>query len=289
MDTIRSVGIVGLGLIGGSLARDLQGLGVRVHAQDTDPDSIADARARSIIDSVLDDSLEAAANLDVLVLAVPLDAAIAIMERAAHALLRVPLIIDTCSTKATIMAAAKRLGLADRFVGAHPLAGDHRHGWIAARSGLFANAVAYICPHVNASSELVQRARLLWEHAGAVPQVIAAEEHDRLLAWTSHLPQVASTAVARALAGQGIGPEQLGPGGRDVTRLAASPADLWTTIALDNAGNLDIALSRMERELAGLRMALAARDAERVLAFFSNTSGDNDLAGVVPHRRSCSI
>jgi prephenate dehydrogenase len=87
-----------------------------------------------------------------------------------------------------------------------------------------------------------------------------AERHDQQLAWTSHLPHIVSTAVALALAGAGVGREDLGPGGRDITRLAGSSPDVWTAIASENAVALDDALAAAEVEIAAFRHALALSD-----------------------------
>jgi prephenate dehydrogenase len=95
-----------------------------------------------------------------------------------------------------------------------------------------------------------------------------AAEHDRLLAWTSHLPQSAATALAVALAGAGIPPAALGPGGRDATRLAGSSPELWTAVAADNADFLAEALDALEARLAELRACLAAGDVEATARFF---------------------
>jgi prephenate dehydrogenase len=101
---------------------------------------------------------------------------------------------------------------------------------------------------------------------------MSAEEHDRALAWSSHLPQVASSALAIALDGAGVGPRELGPGGRDSTRLAASSPEMWSAICRENADLIEPAVHALEATLAELRAALHARDAEAIHRFFSHGS-----------------
>lgn len=272
MTQIRSVGIVGLGLIGGSLARDLSLRGIRVCAYDRNAAALRAALDAGVASSLLDASCADAADLDAVVIALPVHAALEFLAAAADRLARVPLITDVCSTKSTIVQAAQRLGL-EQFIGAHPLAGDHRAGWAASRSGLFAGATVYLCPTDATPAAPLAMLHQLWEHTGAIPEIIDAEAHDRLVAWTSHLPQAASTALARVLARSGIPLDRLGPGGRDMTRLAQSHADTWTPIALDNAKSLSTALAALERELAALRDALDHDDRAAVHGFFETAAG----------------
>ncbi|SOD02738.1 prephenate dehydrogenase [bacterium JGI 053] len=117
-----------------------------------------------------------------LVLAVPVGAAAAVLEAALPRRDRVRLVTDTGSTKASIVATAERLGLGERFVGAHPFAGDHRTGWAASRSLLFAGATVYLCPTQLSSSASIALAHELWTGIGGVPLEVAAEEHDRRVA-----------------------------------------------------------------------------------------------------------
>ena len=273
------IAIVGLGLIGGSLARDLAALGAHVLGFDTDAGALAAAIELGAVHEVLplDSGALASADLDALVLAVPLQSAVPLLSVAAPHLARVPLVTDVGSTKATITATASSLGLGDRFVGSHPVAGSHLSGWGASRPGLFRGARVYLCPSPEvgqsageeADRDALSRASSLWTAVGALPETIDAAAHDRLLAWTSHLPQVASTALALALAGSGIRPGDLGSGGRDMTRLAASSSSLWTGIALDNARALSEGVVALETELAKLRESLERGDGNAVHAFFS--------------------
>jgi prephenate dehydrogenase len=192
------------------------------------------------------------------VIAVPVDAAIVVLRRLAPYAASARLITDVGSTKARIVATASEVGLSERFVGSHPMAGGHRSGWGASCTNLFDGARVYLCPTFDATEPAMNLARQLWQSLGARPVCSTPDEHDRALAWTSHLPHIVSTAAALALSRAGIGREELGPGGRDVTRLAGSSPDVWTAIVRDNAPAIEAALVAAEAELAAFREALAA-------------------------------
>lgn len=255
----RTASIIGLGLMGGSLARDLAARGVRVRAHDTDERQLDDAVRAGIVSERIGPELEDVAA-DLVVIAVPVDAAGDVLRRAAPFARGARLITDVGSTKAGIVEAARALGLGRHFVGSHPMAGDHRSGWPASRTGLFADARVYLCP-VGSPTEALDLACRLWTGLGALPEHIDASEHDRRLAWSSHLPHVAAASIAIAMADAGISRADLGPGGRDVTRLAGSSPEMWTAIALENAAAIDAALAGAEREIASFRQALTHGDA----------------------------
>lgn len=256
------VAIIGLGLIGGSLARDLAARGTRVRAYDRDRASLADAIAQGVVECALDADLGGVRDASAIVIAVPVDAAVEVLERIAPLVQRDALVTDVGSTKTGIVACAARLGLERNFVGAHPLAGDHRSGWPAARAGLLCGARVYLCPTAATEAALVERASDFWAQFGAQPTTIAPARHDEQLAYTSHLPQFVSIGLALALARRGVERRDLGPGGRDVTRLAGSSPEMWTAIARENADALHDALLTAERELAGLRGALSGTSGE---------------------------
>jgi prephenate dehydrogenase len=264
MMTFDSVAIIGLGLIGGSVARDLAALGMRVMAYDPDPTRVAAAIRANVVRSALPESLEGVGDADVIVLATPVDEAIDILRRVTPHATRTKLITDVGSTKMRIVETAHALGIGDRFVGAHPMAGDHRSGWEASRSGLFVEAPVYLCTNREVSGEARQLADTFWRRLGACPEEMAADQHDLKLAWTSHLPHMVSASLALALARAGVDRGYLGPGGRDVTRLAGSSPEMWTAIALDNAEALDAAMEQTEREIASLRAAIKRADRQEL-------------------------
>lgn len=277
--TAGTAGIVGLGLIGGSLARELAARGWRVLAHDRDAATLNAARDEGIVSGVLDPGILAGIldlsapaprePMDVLIAAVPVDAFAGLLQTAAPALHAVPLVMDVGSTKRSAVSAASQAGLGHRFVGAHPMAGDHRAGWTASRRGLFTDATVYLCRTASTADAALQRARALWESVGARPEEIDAGAHDRLVARTSHLPQVIAKALALTLGDAGLTRAQLGPGGRDMTRIAASDPGLWTGIALDNADELLAALDAFGARVTSVRAALERRDAAALHSLFA--------------------
>lgn len=264
----RTAAVLGLGLMGGSLARDLAARGVRVLGYDHDEAHLRAALDEGVVHTGLGPALAGLAAADLVALAVPVGAVPALLAAAAPQLARARLVLDLGSVQGGGVAAARALGLAERFVGAHPLVGDHRSGWAASRTGLFHQARVLLCPAADTATAL-ELAEAFWAALGARTERLGAQEHDRQMAWVSHLPQAASTALANALAATGLRPDDAGPGGRAMLRLAASSPALWTAIALQNAQPLRPALAALEAELAQLRRALTAGDEEAVFRFFA--------------------
>lgn len=270
MTVFDSVAIIGLGLIGGSIARDLAALGIEVHAYDADATRVAAAIRTNVVTRALDETLEGVRDVDAVIIAIPVDAAVDALRRLAPHARGVRLITDVGSTKTRIVEAASELSLGGRFVGGHPLAGDHRSGWDASRPGLFRNARVFVCPTRESESDAVSATVELWRLLGARPECMSATQHDGELAWTSHLPHMISASLALALASAGVERVLLGPGGRDTTRLAGSSPEMWTAISMENATAITAALRQAEQELTALRESLERRDADEVRARFEN-------------------
>ena len=255
----KSATIVGLGLIGGSIARDLAAKGIRVRGYDTDREQLDAAVRDGVVSDPLDIDFDGA-GADVIVLAVPVDQAPGMLRRLARVARSARLVTDVGSTKASIVNEARDLGLDGCFVGAHPMAGDHRSGWAASRRNLFADALVYLCPTSPTRTPVVEVAAHFWRSLGASLCLMDAAAHDRHVAWTSHVPHLVSMSLGLALSRAGIARDALGPGGRDVTRLAGSSPEMWTAIAADNRAAIDEALAGAEEELAGFRAALKSGD-----------------------------
>lgn len=259
-----NVAVCGLGLIGGSLARALARAGHEVMGYDRSATTLRAARRAGVVRTVFGPDGGGAEAVDVFVIAVPVDQALCVIDRVADALARVPLVTDVGSTKRSIVAHALRTPVATAFVGGHPLAGDHRSGWGAARADLFAGATAYLTPSRRSSARARTLARRLWRAAGAHPRILPAAAHDRLMAAVSHAPQVTASSLATALAAAGVPARRMGRGGRDTSRVAASDPAAWTAILLDNRDAVDPVLGRVERALRDVRRAIARGDGDAV-------------------------
>lgn len=250
-----TVGIVGLGLIGGSLARDLAAAGWRVEGADRDPETERRARESGVVADAIDPGA-----VDVIVLAVPVRAIPTWIRTLAPDLGPDTVVTDVGSTKRSVVEAAEAAGLGPRFVGSHPMAGDHRSGWTAARAGLFGGAAVWTCPTGDTDPDALSSVAALWREVGAEPQVMDATDHDRLLGRSSHLPQLVASALASALARDGVTASDLGPGGRDMTRLAGSDPAMWADILADNHDEVDAALAQLMAVLTRFRRAVGDRD-----------------------------
>lgn len=258
MTRVRRVSVVGLGLMGGSLARALAARGVRVVGYDRDRSSLDAAVAEGMVHEPLDDTLQGVEDADIVVLATPVATTAALLTRLGAQLSGPSLIMDVASTKKSIVAAAEAAGLGPRYVGAHPLTGSHRSGWGASKASLFEEARVFLCPSATTTPQALRLAESFWRSLRAGVEVLGAVEHDEQMAWRSHLPQAVSTALALTLREADVARSALGPGGRDMTRLAGGDPALWTGIMSDNAPAILEALAAMEEQLRLFRERLAA-------------------------------
>lgn len=249
-----NLGIVGVGLVGGSLAMAAKARGLRVLGHDRMPGVMLRAEERGMIDS--SHSLEELACLsDLIVFCTPVDAIARQVREAAPHCRPGTVLTDVGSTKAGIVRELE--GLAVPFVGGHPLAGSEKHGPEHSRADLFAGRLVLLTPAPRGMDVV----RSFWEGLGARVEVIDAEEHDRALALTSHLPHLAASALA------GILPREwervTATGFRDATRLAAGSPELWRAIFQANRAPLAEALARLQSRLAEYGQAL--EDGARLL------------------------
>ena len=191
-----------------------------------------------------------------------------LLERVRRAVREDALVTDVGSTKAAIVDRATTLyNNGPVFIGGHPLAGREKRGVEAAEPDLFVGARWVLTPWRRAHLETAPaREFLRWiEKLGARPVVMDAELHDQIVAWTSHLPQLAATALASTVAENLNDQEDLllsGGGLRDTTRLAESPYRVWRDIFLTNTENLEVALSALIQKLEHLRENLRTRTLE---------------------------
>jgi prephenate dehydrogenase len=264
-----SVAVIGLGLIGGSVARALSARGVEVIAFDRDPESIAAAIAEGVVKRAVNERLDDIAEAETMVIALPGDAARELIRHSAKVFEDATLVMDVGSAKQLVVRAAEDAGIGAKFVGCHPLAGDHRSGWQSSRADMFCGSNVFICPSSQTSDEVLQDAAEFWTSLDATPVMSDAAAHDSRMAWVSHLPHILSSSLALTLLDAGLSRAELGPGGRDMTRLAGSSPEMWTAIAHENADAIAAAISTFEERLSSLKKAVADGDTEQFRKQFS--------------------
>ena len=255
---MQSVAIVGVGLIGGSFGLALRAAGFTGRIVGvSSPATIEAAIARGAIDAgaTLED---AAANCDLIYLAQPISAIESTLERIGSLAGPETLITDAGSTKVRLVEKAQTFIRSGQFLGGHPMAGKESRGVSAAASDLFQGRPYILTPtdpssvHTPAASGFI-----FWlERFGARILTISPEQHDRLVAFTSHLPQMASTALAGCIS-ERPNPQQhvevAGPGLTDMSRLALSSHEIWRDIVATNTENIQHALSVYIDKLTELR------------------------------------
>ena len=256
----RSIALLGLGLMGGSLARALRAFRSDVRIIAWTPDAVEPEAAMKagVIDVIASDACAAAAQADLIVLAAPVGASIGLLGEVANALSKAAVVTDVCSVKVPLMEAASAAGISDRFAGSHPLCGWHYSGWDSSRADLYQDARVFLT--ASAREQTTRRVEEFWAGLGAQPVRVNAADHDLEMAWISHAPQVIAYTLGAALAGAGIERDRLGPGGRDVTRLAASSPPLWTDLLLHNREHVVEVLAAVRAHLETITDAIGADD-----------------------------
>ncbi len=274
--------IVGLGLIGGSLAAALRAVGFQGQIVACDPDEAEIARGieMGLIDSGSTHLYEQVNDATMVVLAVPVLAMESVMASLAEALPNASadvVITDVGSTKATIRACAQRVfgQVPTNMVLGHPIAGSEKSGVAAANPRLYVDHKVILTPELNVDREALQRVRCLWEACGADVLEMDVERHDQVLARTSHLPHLLAFSLVDTLARQDerLDIFRYAAGGfRDFTRIAGSDPVMWRDIFIANKQAVLASLDDFEAGLSRLRHAVEAGDSDALIATFDRAS-----------------
>ncbi len=260
---MNHVAIVGVGLIGGSFALALRSAGFAGRITGvSSPAAVSDALNRGIIDAA--QPLDAAIpEADLIYLAQPIGRILDTLHHLNPLVRPDALVTDAGSTKRQIVTTAASVLTKCQFLGGHPMAGKETRGAESAEADLFRGRPYVLTPvdkedlETPAAAEFVGLVRKM----GAEPVVLEAEEHDRLVAFSSHVPQLASTALAAAISKHSPASRRVaGPGLLDTTRLALSSYELWRDIIATNSAPIQEALSAYIQELEYLRDHLRTRE-----------------------------
>jgi prephenate dehydrogenase len=269
MADFERVAIVGVGMIGGSIGMALRErrLASEVIGIGRNEANLLKARDLGAVDRFTTELTKGVTVADLIIVCTPVDTIAEFVRQISATCRKDALITDAGSTKEWIVAAvaSQRPGSEDgpKFVGSHPLAGDHRTGVEFARADLLDGRTVVVTPTPISDAVAITKVSTFWQSLGARVVEMCAAEHDSAVAATSHLPHLVAFALAAAT------PPDLLPlaasGWRDTTRIAGGDPNLWQPIFTTNRDQLLAALERFEGLVGAMRLALAAGDDKRLV------------------------
>ena len=284
---MKTIGFIGLGLIGGSIAKSIRKHHPEYHllAFDQNKETLADALTGNIINGVCEPDDPRFLNCDYLFLCTPVEFNIEYLEQIKDQIGPDCILTDVGSVKGDIHSRVEELGLGSHFIGGHPMAGSEKSGFAYASEILLENAYYIITPGSDISLERLGDFTELITSLGAVPMVLTCEEHDFITAGVSHLPHIiAATLVnlVKMLDNDAEYMKTIAAGGfRDITRIASSSPVMWQQICLENQENISNVLDDYIRMLIQIRYFVDNKDADSLYQLFANARDYRDSIDVV--------
>ena len=271
------VAIIGVGMIGGSLARALRDAGAcgRITGCGRSRENLQRALDLGVIDESSIDVAAAVAEADLIVLASPLASTEPLLKAMRDSIRAGAILTDVGSAKGCVVDAARRVLKKEQLrnlVPGHPIAGKEKSGVEHASPDLFVDHLVIITPLPETDPEPLQRVRRMWELTGARLVEMDIHTHDAILAATSHLPHMLAYALVDCLANMQESEEifRYAAGGfADFTRIASSNPEMWHDICLGNRDNLIVMLDRFRDHLDGIRTAITRNDSRLLLEIFT--------------------
>jgi len=280
---MKSVAIVGVGLIGGSIGLAARGRGgveriVGIGRSRKRLERAVEVGAVTDIVCLSDDLQAGLADVELVVVCTPVGLIVEQIRQLAECAQPGTLFTDGGSTKASIAKALDGPLANDcRFLGSHPLAGSEKTGVTHARADLFEDRVAMITPTKNSREEDVERLATFWNSLGAKVVRITPEEHDRAMASTSHMPHAVAVALAASLPDEFV--KLTGTGFGDTSRLAAGDPDMWQQIFLDNRKHVGDSIRRFSEQLQQLADLIEDADADALDRYLTQAKKRRDALG----------
>jgi prephenate dehydrogenase len=272
------IAIIGLGLMGGSLALGLRGKCAAIHGIDPDPAALELALSQQIVDYASSDPARLLPEADLVILSAPVPAILTLLQRLPSFMPNPSIVMDLGSTKRLVVEAMSHLP--ERFdpIGGHPICGKEKLSLANAERTLYYAAPFILTPLERTSARAISAAHQIIEAIGAKAKTLDAVEHDRILAATSHLPFLISSALALATPND-VAPF-VGPGFKSTSRLAGTPASMMMGVLQSNRENVLNALHKMQAQLTELESALSAEDFVKLETILNNArSSYQDLIG----------
>ncbi|GAB6109016.1 prephenate dehydrogenase/arogenate dehydrogenase family protein [Fusibacter bizertensis] len=282
-EDFKNIGIIGLGLIGGSVAKALKhsAFDGKVYGLSHNELTVEKAYADGVIDNAQNDFAKIVKQCDLIILATPISTYAEILEKIRDDLPKGCLITDVGSVKTTVHASvAKVLNGSHRFIGGHPMAGSEKSGYSVSKAHLFENAYYFLTVETDGVDEGqsmnhdtdLQRLWRLVELLGGKPHLISPQSHDHMVARTSHLPHISASLLV-----QSLGEEKsdlihfVGGGFRDATRIAAGDPKLWRDILTANKLQIVSAMEDLMSNLEKCKAMILSEDTRALEAFLTES------------------
>lgn len=274
--TELTCGFIGLGLIGGSIARALKKYNhqIKIVAYDVNPDTLRLAKQDAVVDTAAPAIDESFSDCDYIFLCAPVqknDGNLAAVKKVLPAKC---LLTDVGSVKSTIHAAVREAGLEHCFIGGHPMAGSERTGYVNSRAALLENAYYILTPTPSVPKEKLESYRDLAARMGAIPLILDDRTHDYVTAAVSHLPHVIAASLVNLVrdsdSEDGIMKMIAAGGFKDITRIASSSAAMWQQICLTNTENISSLLQAYIDSLTAFKARLDRRGEQELFAVFDD-------------------
>jgi len=280
---IKHLCVIGVGLIGGSLARVLREAGYvgKITGASRNPEHLQKALELGVIDHYDTDLSSAVAGADMVFVSVPLGAMGAVFTTIKDSLENNAVVTDAGSAKASVVEAVKAATgeIPAWFVPGHPIAGTEQSGVEASFPDLYKGRRVILTPARETGAAAIQKVRAMWEAAGAVVNEMNVDHHDEVLAATSHLPHMLAFALVESLARMSEQREifEYAAGGfRDFTRIASSDPVMWRDVCVANRDALLAMLKIFRADLDDLAAAIEQRDEKKILNIFQDAKSARD-------------
>ncbi len=275
----NKISIIGGGLIGSSILRNINNKKISkiVTVFDKNKSVVDVIKKENLCDNISKDIQSAINDSDLVILCVPLSSYKEVLLAGKDHFKKNVIITDTGSVKKEVNKIFENLNLKDVFwLSSHPIAGTEESGPSAGFKNLFKNRWTIICKNENENKDQVERLKKFWEFLGSKVKLMNANEHDQILALTSHLPHaVAYNIVMTAISADDKFKEDIikySAGGlRDFTRIASSDPIMWRDIFLDNSTNIINILDKFSNNLDDFKKAISEKNGAKLLKIFSST------------------
>ena len=295
----RHITFIGLGLIGGSLAKAVKKRYPDTHIAvlDQDRSSVQIALSEAIVNEELKNIEEIGTDCDLLFLCTPVEENRNYLRKLKARLSSHTIVSDVGSTKTAIMNEAEELGLSAQFCGGHPMAGAELSGYKASDALLLENAYYLLTPGKNFSSENTEKMKAFLSGIGSIPFVMSPEEHDRSVACVSHLPHLIAASLVKLLKeedGKGRMKKLAAGGFKDISRIASSSPVMWQQICLSNKKPILEMIEAYIQELESIRSSIKKEEPHAIEKLFRESgeyrnSMDSSAQGLIHSNYAISI